>query len=72
MDVAIFSGTFCVGLFVGLTMKKHGVFVVPQSLGVLSTNREYYDQMEAEMEKQEVENYFTLRNTTRHLRSNER
>lgn len=72
MDVAIFSGTFCVGLLVGLTMKKHGVFVVPQSLGVLATNREYYDQMEAEMEKQEVENYFTLRNTTRHLRSNER
>lgn len=70
MDIAIFSGTFCLAAFVGLTMKKHGVFIVPQSLNILATNREYYDKMEQEMQQAEVENYFTLHNTTRHLGSN--
>lgn len=72
MDITIFSGSFCVAVFVGLTMKKHGVFIVPQSLNILSTNREYYDKMDQEMQQAEVENYFTLRNTTRHLGSNEK
>jgi hypothetical protein len=72
MDIAIFSGSLCVAVAVGLTMKKHGVFVVPQSLGLLTTNREYFDSMEKEMQQAEVESYFTLHNTTRHLGSNQK
>jgi hypothetical protein len=44
MDIAIFSATFLVSLGVGLTMKKHDVFLIPQSLGLMTTNREYYDR----------------------------
>jgi hypothetical protein len=72
MDIAIFSGTFCLSLFVGLTLKKHGVFAVPQSFNLMTTNREYYDKMEKEMQQAEVENYYTLENTTRHLGSNKK
>jgi hypothetical protein len=43
MDVGIFSVSFLASLAIGLTMKKHGVFLVPQSLGIMTTNREYYD-----------------------------
>ena len=70
MDLAIFTGCLGVGLFVGLTMKKHGVFLIPQSLDIMQTNNQYYKRQEADMEKLEVENYFTFKNTTRHLGSN--
>jgi hypothetical protein len=48
-------------------MKKHGVFLVPQSLDLMTSNRQYFDQQEKDMQQHEVENYFSLHNTTRHL-----
>lgn len=72
MDIAIFSGSLCLAMLVGLTMKKHGVFVVPQSLGLLTTNKEYYDSMAKEMQQAELESYYTINNTTRHLGSNQK
>jgi hypothetical protein len=67
MDIAIFSGSFCLATFVGLTMKKHGVFIIPQSFDIFGTNRQYFDKIEQEMGQAEVEHYFTLPNTTRHM-----
>jgi hypothetical protein len=51
MDILLFGGTLCAGLFAGLTLKKHGVHVIPQSMSILQTNREYYEQMQKDMEK---------------------
>ena len=48
MDIALFGTTFCLGTFIGLTMKKHGVFVLPQSFGIFMNNREYFDQVQKE------------------------
>ena len=39
MDLLLFGGSLSVGLFVGLTLKKHQVYLVPQSLGIMKTNR---------------------------------
>ena len=39
MDLFLFAGSLTVGLFVGLTLKKNGVFILPQSLGILKTQR---------------------------------
>ena len=39
MDLLLFGGSLSVGLFVGLTLKKHQVYLIPQSLGVMKTNR---------------------------------
>ena len=39
MDLVLFGGTLSMGLLVGLTLKKHGVYLVPQSLGLMMTNR---------------------------------
>jgi len=39
MDVLIFSGTLSVGLLVGLTLKKHNIYLVPQSFGLFMNTR---------------------------------
>ena len=39
MDLLIFGGALSVGLFTGLTLKKHGLFLIPQSFGIMMTNR---------------------------------
>lgn len=54
MDIAIFSGTFCLAALVGLTMKKHGVYIVPQSFDIMQTNREYFDKQMMDMQKADV------------------
>lgn len=39
MDVFLFGTSLCAGLYVGLTLKKYQVFLIPQSLGILQTPR---------------------------------
>jgi hypothetical protein len=46
MDLVLFGGSLAVGLAVGLTLKKHNVYLIPQSLGIAKTNREYFDNMQ--------------------------
>lgn len=67
MDLLLFGGSLSLGLFVGLTLKKHNVYLIPQSLGIAKTNREYFDEQQKEMEDQDFTNYYATKNTTRHL-----
>jgi hypothetical protein len=46
MDLILFGGSACLGLFVGLTLKKHQIYLMPQSFGIMMTNREYFDNMQ--------------------------
>lgn len=67
MDLLLFGGSLCGGLFLGLTLKKHGVFLIPQSLDIMMTNREYFDGVQKDMESLDQENYYAGKNSTRHL-----
>jgi len=67
MDLLLFGGSLSLGLFVGLTLKKHKVFLIPQSLGIMMTNREFFDNVQKEQEQQDRDNYFAGINSTRHL-----
>ena len=51
MDVAIFTGCLGVGLFIGLTMKKHKAYIVPQALHLTQSKRDYQLAIEKEMEQ---------------------
>lgn len=50
MDLVLFTSTFCIGTFIGLTLKKNGVFVMP-ALKVGIANRQYFENLEKEMSK---------------------
>ena len=39
MDLALFSVSACAGLFIGLTMKKNGIYIIPQTVKVGQSNR---------------------------------
>jgi len=67
MDVILFGSSLSLGLLVGLTLKKHQVYLIPQSLGIAKTNREYFDDMQREQEEQDFNNYYATKNSTRHL-----
>ena len=67
MDMILFGSSLSLGLLVGLTLKKHQVYLIPQSLGIAKTNREYFDDMQREQEEQDFNNYYATKNTTRHL-----
>lgn len=40
MDLAIFTGCLLTGTLVGLTLKKHNIYLVPQELGLFMTKRQ--------------------------------
>jgi hypothetical protein len=72
MDLLFFTGSLCVGTLVGLTLKKHGVYLVPQTLGVTMSNREYFDKEQRDMQLKELEHNYAMKNSTRHLGSDKR
>jgi hypothetical protein len=49
MDLVLFGTSLAVGITVGLTLKKHNLYLVPQNLNIAKTNREYFDNMQKEM-----------------------
>lgn len=67
MDLFLFGSSLSLGLLIGLTLKKHNVYLIPQSLGLAKTNREYFDAVEKEMEDLDFANYYATKDTTRHL-----
>ena len=69
MDLMLFCGCLCVGTAVGLTLKKNQVYLMPQSLDIFMSNREYFDQVQKEQEKHDRDIYFSFKNSTRHLNS---
>ena len=66
MDLLIFGSTLSVGLLVGLTLKKHDVYLIPQSFGLFMNNREYFDQLQKDQEQADRDTYFYFKNSTRH------
>ena len=67
MDMILLGSSLALGLLVGMNLKKHQFYLIPQSLSIAKTSREYFDDMQKEMEDQDINNYFATKNSLRHL-----
>jgi len=72
MDLAFFTVSACIGVGIGLTMKKNGIYIIPQTVDVGLSNKQYFQELEEEMKQHEFDTYFVQKNSTRNLNSRRR